>query len=263
MNFVSWNCRGTGAKGFTSLIKDIRRHYDASLMFLMETHSSGQRAKQQANRTGLLGNFIVDSRGQAGGIWCIWDTSSWKVDIIESSDQFVHTRVTWKGSIKWLITAVYASPNYIRRNQLWGDLTRISEAVNEPWVVLGDFNTICGPHERKGGSSNFSIRGSINFRNIIHDCDLIDAGFQGNHFTWKHGNHYQRLDRVMINIQWRLKFQEAAVFHLPFFKSDHRALLVQLRNKRPPNRRRRPFHFLASWRTHENFPNLMRRLWVM
>lgn len=262
MNFVSWNCRGTGAKGFTSLIKDIRRHYDASLMFLMETHSSGQRAKQQANRTGLLGNFIVDSRGQAGGIWCIWDTSSWKVDIIESSDQFVHTRVTWKGSIKWLITAVYASPNYIRRNQLWGDLTRISEAVNEPWVVLGDFNTICGPHERKGGSSNFSIRGSINFRNIIHDCDLIDVGFQGNHFTWKHGNHYQRLDRVMINIQWRLKFQEAAVFHLPFFKFDHRALLVQLRNKRPPNRRRRPFRFLASWRTHENFPNLMRRLWV-
>lgn len=206
MNFVSWNCRSTRAKGFTSLIKDIKRNYDASLMFLTETHSSGQRAPQQAKRTGLSENYIVDSRGQAGGICCLWDTGSWKVDIVESSDQFVDTRVTWKGNIKWLITAVYASPNYIKLNQLWADFIRLSKGVDEPWVVLGDFITICRSHERKGGSANPFIRSSMAFNNMIYDCDLIDAGFQGSPFTWKHGNLFQRLDRVLVNIQWRIKF---------------------------------------------------------
>lgn len=69
MNFISWNCRGIGAKGFITLVKDLRREYGASLIFLMETHSSGQRVANQAKRIGLLDNFIVDSRGQVGGIW--------------------------------------------------------------------------------------------------------------------------------------------------------------------------------------------------
>lgn len=68
MNFISWNCRGTGARGFTTLVRDLRREYDTSLIFLMETHSIGERACKQAKRTGFGGNFIVNSRGQAGGI---------------------------------------------------------------------------------------------------------------------------------------------------------------------------------------------------
>lgn len=65
MNFMSWNCRGTAAKGFTSLVKDLRKEYQCSLLFLLETHSSGQNAVRTAKRTGLSGNFIVDARGQS------------------------------------------------------------------------------------------------------------------------------------------------------------------------------------------------------
>lgn len=94
MNFISWNCRDTGTKCFISLIKDMKWEYDSSLMF--------QRPSWW---------YLT--------IWCLWDASTWKVDIIESSDEFVYSRVTWKESNKWLITAMYASPNYDRHNQLW------------------------------------------------------------------------------------------------------------------------------------------------
>lgn len=100
-----------------------------------------------------------------------------------------------------------------------------------------------------------------NFCDMILACNLLDAGFQGSPFTWKHGRLFQRLDRVLVNIQWRLKFQGANVFHLPFFKSDHRALLVQLKGRKKPNRHRRPFRFLAAWLTHEDFPNMMASSW--
>lgn len=58
-----------------------------------------------------------------------------------------------------------------------------------------------------------------------------------------------------------MKFQHATVFYMPFFKSDHRVVLVQLKRKRKVNREWRPFRFLAPWLDHEDLPNLMKRVW--
>lgn len=90
---------------------------------------------------------------------------------------------------------------------------------------------------------------------------FIRCWLPGGAFTWKNGKLQQRLDRVLINIQWRIKFQGASVFHLPFFKSDHRAILVQFKSKRITNKGRRPFRFLAAWLTHKDFPKMMSLAW--
>lgn len=68
MNCLSWNCLGTAAKGFPGLVKDLRKEYSASLIFLLKTHSSGQVAVRQVKKTGFSGSFIEDARGQSGGI---------------------------------------------------------------------------------------------------------------------------------------------------------------------------------------------------
>lgn len=96
---------------------------------------------------------------------------------------------------------------------------------------------------------------------MLQDCNLIDAGFQGSAFTWKKGNLFQRLDRMLINMHWRLCFPQAAMFHLPYFKSDHRAMLLKVKRRSEANQRRRPFRFLAAWVTHSDFSNLMERTW--
>lgn len=41
--------------GFTSLVKDIKREYRASLLFLLKTHSSGENAKRRIKKWGSLG----------------------------------------------------------------------------------------------------------------------------------------------------------------------------------------------------------------
>lgn len=66
---------------------------------------------------------------------------------------------------------------------------------------------------------------------------------------------------MLVNLHWRLKFPEAVVCHLSFFKSDHRALLMQMSRKNSHSRNRRPFRFLASWLMHEDFPSFMARAW--
>lgn len=242
-------------------MKDLKKKYEASFILLLETHASGDKARKQAARTGFSGSFILDSNGQAGGIWCLWDATNWQVDILETSEQMVHMHVTWCGHAKWLLTVVYASTRYVRRIQLWEDLRRLANSHYDPWMVTSDFNTIINDGERKGGATNYCNCGILGFREMVQDCELLDAGFQGCPFTWKKGDLRQRLDRCLINMQWRLKFLEAVVFHLPFFKSDHRAVLMQTKKREKSNRNRRPFRFFASWLTHENFPSFMARAW--
>lgn len=61
----------------------------------------------------------------------------------------------------------------------------------------------------------------------INQCEPIDAGFVGDPFTWERGGTKKRLDRMLINLKWRLRFMEVEVHHFPFFKSDHRPLMVK------------------------------------
>lgn len=81
-------------KGFTELVSDLRRHYDASLIFPLETHVSGLKAKRRENRTGFKLNFILDSQGQSGGIWCLWNPEIWTTEILENYRQYIHLKVT-------------------------------------------------------------------------------------------------------------------------------------------------------------------------
>lgn len=140
---------------------------------------------------------------------------------------------------------VYRKPQLQARKTLWDDLREIHLGANNAWALVGDFNAILSVNERVGGSQNPSLRRMTDFQNFVHDCDLVDAGFQGCLFTWLGGGLKHRLDRLLINLQWRIKFEEAIVFHLPHFKSDHRVLLIKMKRIAKQNKKRRPF---GSWR---------------
>lgn len=200
MNYIAWKCRGVAAKGFISLMKDIRKEYDVSIIVLLETHASGISAQRKIKKMGFSGTHVFYSCGQAGGIWCLWDSSNWDMEVLDSNPQMAHLQVAWKGNSKWLLTVVYANPYYVRRQRWWDDLTNISESHDEAWAVLGDFNCILTDSERKGGANLPSNRGRNGFRKTLHGCYLIDAWFQGSPFTWRKGSLFQRLDRVLINM---------------------------------------------------------------
>lgn len=96
---------------------------------------------------------------------------------------------------------------------------------------------------------------------MLQDCNLLDAGYQGSPYTWRKNYLFQRLDRALINMQWRLKFSQATVFHLPYFKSDHRPILMKINRNTTPSRKRQPFRFQVAWLTHSDFHNLMIKNW--
>ncbi|KAI9122538.1 hypothetical protein K1719_006378 [Acacia pycnantha] len=70
------------------------------------------------------------------------------------------------------------------------------------------------------------------------------------------------LDRLLTNYQWSSMFPNASVVHLPFFKSDHRPLLLQLDSTVGIPNPHRPFRFIASWVLHENFDEFVQKSWI-
>lgn len=220
MNVICWNCRGTASKGFAGLIKDIRSEFSCSLMFLVETHTSGSLAKRIAKRCGLDQSFIVDARGQSSGLWCIWDSIICKVQILNSTSQLIHLRVQFKNNSPWFLTACYGSPHFAQRQDLWHQFRDIHADLYSPWALLGDLNTIINIHEREGPPLTNPPRYEQGLMNAINQCELLDAGFVSDPFTWERDGTKKRLDRMLINLNWRMRIPEVEVHHLPFYKSS-------------------------------------------
>lgn len=95
------------------------------------------------------------------------------------------------------------------------------------------------------------------FQNCLMECELDDLGFNGSPFTWFHGDLKERLDRVVMNLQWHILFDKASIYYLPFFKSDQSPLWLKFKEHGCRNRGLRPFRFVASWLFHEEFLGLV------
>lgn len=195
------------ARGFVGLVKDMKREYSSSFIALFETHTSGVKASRIAKRMGFENQFIKDARGQAGGIWLLWDSVHWNVQILRDSNQLVHMKVCPAISNPWFLTIVYGSPHFAPRQSLWDDIQDIHAEIDGPWVLLGDFNAMLFDYERIGPPMVRSQPIENGFQQTLDNCNLLDLGFNGDMFTWARGSTRKRLDRAICNIDWRIRFE--------------------------------------------------------
>lgn len=243
------------------MMKDLIKEFEISFLCLLETHVAGDRAVFLVQCMGLGVHFIENVCGHSGGIWCSWDPTNWMVTVLRSTSQCVRMCVKWRSQPAWLLTVVYGSPQQVRRRQLWQELKEIGQNVQEAWGIVGDFNAVLHQHERRGADTASHPRGSQAFMSFIHDCGVLNAGFQRHPFTWGRGTSEARLDRLLVNMEWRTTFSEVVVHHLHHYESDHRPLLIKFSSPSRPNHRRHPFRFKVAWLTHDQFEPFLRSAW--
>ncbi|XP_028758817.1 uncharacterized protein LOC114717788 [Neltuma alba] len=260
MNFMIWNSRGTGSKAFPNLVQELRRHYHLDFLALLETRADKQKTEQRISRLGFQEFSFTEAVGFSGGIWCLWGAGIRRVEVLEQHKQFIHLRVENSRLDSWCMTVVYASPNLAARRSLWSNLSRLGEQMQEPWVLGGDFNATLFDSERKSIAPN-SISSDRDFGAWFETHSMEDLGFVGPWFSWKRGSTEARLDRFIANDKWHTLFPQASVAHLPFYKSDHRPMLLRIDGGTTNETPQRPFRFIASWVLHDDFGNMVRNKW--
>lgn len=133
----------------------------------------------------------------------------------------------------------------------------------DPWIVLGDFNTFHRFSERVrdgvevGGHTNELAR-------LFAETGLGDLHFSRSLLTWCNNQEgdsktYAKLDRVIINKQWFLKFQNAHAVFLPQGISNHCPGIVYMPTQLA--HKNFPFRYCNIWSSDSRFLDTVRAVW--
>ncbi|KAL0289913.1 UNVERIFIED_CONTAM: LINE-1 reverse transcriptase [Sesamum radiatum] len=157
-----------------------------------------------------------------------------------------------------MLKALKTGGKDLRRN-LWEELVKLSNQ-DAPWIVGGDFNVILHPNENQGGDIH-RMGPMDDFYDMITDTGLIDAGFEGEPFTWTNKRIWKGLDRVLYSKEWAETFNITRVAHLPRRLSDHHPLSIEAskaENKKPSS-----FRFQNMWLHHHSFLQTVKQSWEL
>jgi hypothetical protein len=97
----------------------------------------------------------------------------------------------------------------------------------------------------------------------LDECNLEDAGFVGDPFTWHRGVLREMLDRGLANQSWINLHDTSAIIHLEYNHSDHRPIMLDTKYYVPSpgsiNQSTRSFE--AKWLKEEGFNDVVVQQW--
>ncbi|XP_024958932.1 uncharacterized protein LOC112499893 [Cynara cardunculus var. scolymus] len=154
---------------------------------------------------------------------------------LEAHSQFLNCKVFLRGGHDYIfLSLVYGANVGNARRDLWSGLRKFKVLIGtQPWVVMGDFNTMLFPHDGFGGFSRRNADMS-DFFTCVEDVESFDLHYSGVHFTWNQkpnakGGILRKLDTAMANSDFTSKFHDARVQFHPSGLSDHLPVVVSFK----------------------------------
>ncbi|XP_074283605.1 uncharacterized protein LOC141608145 [Silene latifolia] len=149
---MTWNVQGAGSVSFLAMLKEIIRVNKPQVLALVETRISGETAQRVCDHINYGGKTKVDVEGFSGSIWLFWKPEEVSVVPIIHHNQHITVEISRMGEIPWYFSAVYASPNSVKKEELWRSLEDFARTHNRPWLAMSNFNDTRFTHERNGNS---------------------------------------------------------------------------------------------------------------
>lgn len=149
------------------------------------------------------------------------------------------------------------------KDDFWDEVVGVGSTFNGSWLVMGDFNTMSGQHEKWGGRP-YASSSSDGFLQMHFSLGLVDIGSSSPHFTWcngRNGSHKirERLDKGLANGEWLHLFPRAVIRNLPRYALDHSPILLDTfggMNSGP-----KPFYFKCCWVREESSKKIVADAW--
>ncbi|KAK1282069.1 hypothetical protein QJS10_CPB22g00883 [Acorus calamus] len=163
----------------------------------------------------------------------------------------------------YLVVGVYASPHAELRQHLWTETTEVLN-TGLPTLIAGDFNSLLGPTDKRGGYPFRLTQDVLLFRQWKDMNGLCPLIAKGPKFTWcnnRQGNArtWELLDQAFANATWINQFPTTTVEVLPRSFSDHAPLLLTTEVSPPMGRK--PFRFERFWFAYPDLYDIVTYNW--
>lgn len=220
---------------------------------MLETKLRINRLATFMNRKFRGWKFVFNHEQVEGGrILVIWNHFLVDCVPLNATSQVMHCHITDKvTSHSFLCSFIYGLHSISDKRDIWNSLLSWGINHNELWIILGDFNSIFSPNERRGGVTP-NVLYIEDFLSCATTLGLEDVGSTGSFYTWTNGTIWTKLDRALINPDWHASNLNCYAEFLPFNSLlDHAPMVVSLN----PTifSRDKPFRFLNMWMSHPNF----------
>ncbi|XP_062099719.1 uncharacterized protein LOC133805553 [Humulus lupulus] len=161
----------------------------------------------------------------------------------------------------FFVTFVYGMNIEESRNLLWKHLQDLS--MEDPWIVLGDFNDILVKEERIGARVKYTKAHS--FQRCVEICQLEDVKFSGNFYTWNNKQQgqdriYSKIDRILANQKWLDTYGAAEVHFMNEGLFDHSLAILTVTPVLVTGRK--PFKYFRMWKSFPGFQDLVHNDWI-
>nr|XP_009597573.1 uncharacterized protein LOC104093526 [Nicotiana tomentosiformis] len=194
-----------------------------------------------------------------GIIWVIWNPNVLSYTVIERSAQIIHGTVKLLHSNKeFQFSAVYGLHNVQDRKSLWDMLRDMEGQIMGPWLIMGDFNTILGAEDRVHGRE-VQDHETKDFRALMEDCSLTELPTVGKSYTWTNSHVYSRIDRAIVNDNWKINMPPLQVHIMNSLFSDHSPLGIEVEGS--CDKKKRHFKFYNCMEDHPDFGKIVEDNW--
>nr|XP_043636129.1 uncharacterized protein LOC122607256 [Erigeron canadensis] len=251
-----------GGDGKANWIKGIKNNEKVNFLAFQETQCYGisEVIIRKYWDFSDMGWDIVEPLGRSGGLVSVWDSDVFKKTSCVKERNFLLTIGKVKGLRETVnIMNVYAPQRVDDKMRLWDRILDLKNNYSGLWFIIGDFNAVRVPEDRKGSSYNH--RCSRLFNNFIFEADLEEYSMKGNRFTFlvEDGERkkFSKIDRFLVGSEVIAKWPEACLRVLPRYLSDHSPLLWTVRDT---NYGPKPFRFLSSWLDREEFKEIVHKV---
>ncbi|XP_022015024.1 uncharacterized protein LOC110914542 [Helianthus annuus] len=194
-----------------------------------------------------------------------WNPAVFDVMVLSQTDQVIHLQLFFKLDKKMIFCSiVYAANYHVTRRELWHHLALHKVFVgNNPWVVLGDFNSALNLEDKSMGSSTVSAS-MKEFQDCVDKIEMFDIKRSGLHYTWnkkpKKGiGLLKKIDRVLGNTQFVTQCPSAVAIFQPYRLSDHCPCVLSIPDAgilKP-----RSFKFAIFLVYKPEFMDIVKRVW--
>ena len=132
MKMIAWNYQGAGKEMFRDHAYEFHRRHRPNMLIIIKPRIAEARAQAMIDTLPYTHSHKVDPTGYSGGLWMLWNESpTFFVEIITRSEHSIHALVkAHSPSVSFLLTAVYAPPQFHKHKLFWEYLQNLALHVS-------------------------------------------------------------------------------------------------------------------------------------